>query len=574
MKKRTITAVSTLTILLAACISRTNYDPMLMQADSLMPTRPDIALYILQDVTLQQFSSQADRAYYALLITQAKDKNYIQQTNDSLIRTAVEYYTSTNNKRMQAEAYYYWGCTYRDTNQQSAAIEKYLIAAALASEVDDTQLVGRIYNNIGYLYYLQRLYEKADSIYRKTEKIGIQLKDTSLWAEALSMLGSIKFNQQLYPQAEQDLLKTLRILDHFEQNGIRSDVVATLSSLYGKVGDGRKAIEYAKQNIKLQKDSLHCYRAFLLLGNAYFKINQYDSATIYFNKTLPSQNYAYKASAYMRLADIAKIRGEIVQSLEMERLYSSYKDSIAQASQRDKVLETEKCVLIRQQKKQYEYFLNNYRYYILFLTIVSILFVYFLRKQYRQKIHQQSQERIQSEKNLNQQYLQLKEDIKQKERQIADLQNEITQNFTDEERRKALHKELVKMNKQRIALAQEALEHLDVYAKIRRIIDDYKTKDYSKESLSKEEWLKLTAEIDKDGVIAQLSIRYRLSENEVHLCCLSLMNLPLIDKARAMHYKRTTIYRKEKDILEKMGESYQAGKLETILKKQIEEAAI
>ena len=167
--------------------------------------------------------------------------------------------------------------------------------------------------------------------------------------------------------------------------------------------------------------------------------------------------------------------------------------------------------------------------------------------------------------------MQLKEELEQKERQIAALQNEITQNFTDEERKKALHKELVEMNKQRIALAQEALEHLDVYAKIRRIIDDYKTKDYSKESLSKEEWLKLIAEIDKDGIIAQLSIRYGLSENEVHLCCLSLMDLSLIDRARAMHYKRTTIYRKEKDILEKMGESYQAGKLETILKKHIEE---
>ncbi|WP_418698393.1 hypothetical protein [Bacteroides sp.] len=571
MRKRTITAVSTLTILLAACISRTNYDPMLMQADSLMPTRPDIALYILQDIKLQQFSSQADRAYYALLVTQAKDKNYIQQTDDSLIRTAVEYYTSTNNKRMQAEAYYYWGCTYRDTNQQSAAIEKYLIAAALASEINDTQLAGRIYNNIGYLYYLQRLYEKADSIYQKTEQIGIQLNDTSLWAEALSMQGSIKLNQQLYPQAEQNLLKALRVLDHFEQNGIRSDVAAALSSLYGKIGDGRKAVKYAKQNIRLQEDSLHCYRAFLLLGNAYFKIDQYDSATIYFDKTLPSQNYAYKASAYMRLADIARIQGKIVQSLEMERLYSSYKDSIAQASQRDKILETEKCVLIKQQKKQYEYFLNNYRYYILLLTVVSILLVYFLRKQYRQRIYQQNQERIQTEKKLNQQYLQLKEELEQKERQIAALQNEITQNFTDEERKKALHKELVEMNKQRIALAQEALEHLDVYAKIRRIIDDYKTKDYSKESLSKEEWLKLIAEIDKDGIIAQLSIRYGLSENEVHLCCLSLMDLSLIDRARAMHYKRTTIYRKEKDILEKMGESYQAGKLETILKKHIEE---
>ena len=256
----------------------------------------------------------------------------------------------------------------------------------------------------------------------------------------------------------------------------------------------------------------------------------------------------------------------------MERLYSSYKDSLSQTLQRDKVLETEKHVLIKQQQIQYEHFLTKYRYYILILTIVSISLIYFLRKQYRQSIHRQNQERIQSEKVLNQQYLQLKEELEQKERQIADLQNEITQNFTDEKRRKTLHKELAEMNKQRIALAKEALEHLDVYAKIRRIIDDYKAKDYSKESLSKEEWLKLIAEIDKDGVIAHLSIQYGLSENEVHLCCLSLMDLPLIDRARAMHYKRTTIYRKEKDILKKMGESYQAGKLEILLKKHIEDS--
>lgn len=574
MKKRTITAVSTLTILLAACISRTNYDPMLMQADSLMPTRPDIALYILQDVTLQQFSSQADKVYYALLITQAKDKNYIQQTNDSLIRTAVEYYTSTNNKRMQAEAYYYWGCIYRDTNQQSAAIEKYLIAAALASEVDDAQLAGRIYNNIGYLYFRQRLYEKADSIYQKTEQIGIQLNDTSLWTEALSMQGNIKLQQQLYPQAEQDLLQALHTLGHFEQDGIRSDIIAALSSLYSKVGDGRKAIEYAQQNIKLQKDSLYCYRAFLLLGDAYYKVEQYDSALYYINKALPSWNYANKASAYMRLADIARKRGNIAQSLDMERLYSSYKDSLDLNLQKDKILETEKQVLIKQQQIQYKHSQSRYRYYIITLTIISISFIYTLRKRYQKKIHRQDQERIQSEKILNQQYLQLKEELKQKEKQIADLQKEIAQNNTDEERRKALYKELAEMNRQRMALARETLEHLDVYAKIQRIIDDYKMKGYSKESLNKEEWLKLIAEIDKGGIINQISIRYKLSENEIHLCCLSLMDLSLTDKARAMHYKRTTIYRKEKDILEKMGESYQAGKLEILLKKHIEKAML
>lgn len=396
------------------------------------------------------------------------------------------------------------------------------------------------------------------------------MNDTSLWAEALSMQGTIKLKQQLYPQAEQDLLQAHRILGNFEQNGIRSDIAAALSSLYSRVSNGRKAIEYAKQNIKLQKDSLHCYRAFLLLGNAYYKVEQYDSASYYLNKALPSQSYTNRANAYMHLADIAKKRGEITQSLEMERLYSSYKDSMNLLSQRDKVLEIEKQVLIKQQQIQYEHSQSRYRYYVIVLTVITISFIYFLRKQYKRRIHRQNQERIQSEKALNLQYLQLKEELKQKEKQIKNLQNEIMQNNTDEERRKALHKELTEMSKQRIALAREALEHFDVYAKIQRIIDDYKIKGYSKESLSREEWLKLIAEIDKAGIITQLGIRYRLSENEVHLCCLSLMNLSLIDKARTMHYKRTTIYRKEKDILEKMRESYQAGKLEILLRKHIE----
>ncbi|MEL5893357.1 hypothetical protein AAE250_07600 [Bacteroides sp. GD17] len=572
MKKQTIILISILIVLLVACTNRSNYHQILIQANSLMTAMPDSALHILQNIIPQQLPTQADKAYYALLFTQAQDKNFILQTKDSLIRTAVQYYDSIKDERMQAKAYYYWGCIYRDSNKQSAAIEKYLTAISLALKINDEPLLGRIYNSMGYLYYLQGLYDRADSIYLKTEQIGIQLKDTSLWAESLLRQGNIKLNQQLYSQAEKNLQQAIHILGDVKQNRMQSTIAATLSSLYGKTGDGAKAIQYAKQTIKFQKDTTHCYRAFLLLGDAYFKMGQYDSANIYINKVLLSPSYADKASAYMRLADIAQIRGEIAQSLEMEKLYSAYKDSLSKTSQRDKVIETEKQVLIKQQKIQYEHFLSQYRYYIFLLIIISILLLYILQRRYQQRIHRQNQERIQSEKVLNQQYSLLKEELKQKEGQIANLQNEITQNLTNEEHRRVLHKELVEMNKQRVALAREALEHLDVYAKVQRIINDYKVKDYSKESLSKEEWLKLIAEIDKDGIITQLGIRYNLSENEVHLCCLSLMNLSLIDKARAMHYKRTTIYRKEKDILEKMGENYQAGKLEVLLKKYIKEA--
>ena len=42
-----------------------------------MEEYPDSALHILESIETQQLSAQADRAYYALLLTQARDKNYI-----------------------------------------------------------------------------------------------------------------------------------------------------------------------------------------------------------------------------------------------------------------------------------------------------------------------------------------------------------------------------------------------------------------------------------------------------------------------------------------------------------------
>ena len=70
--------------------------------------------------------------------------------------------------------------------------------------------------------------------------------------------------------------------------------------------NGEKAIEFAKQNLGVQKDRTTCYKAFELLGSAYYLILQYDSARYYLQKSLFTTDYATKAGAYMYLADIAK----------------------------------------------------------------------------------------------------------------------------------------------------------------------------------------------------------------------------------------------------------------------------
>lgn len=513
---------------------------------------------------MSHLNTRTDSAYYALLLTQARDKNFIPQTDDSLIQIAVRHYDAIHNGQMQAKAYFYWGSIFRDKNEQAIATQKYYMAADFAQKAKDHELTGRIYNNIAYIYSLQQLYNKADSIYQLVERIGFQEKDTALYAEAISAQGKIKLYQKKYSEAENKLKQAAHLLRNSDKDGIRANIAATLSSLYGRTGKRAEAINYAKQNIALQKDTLHCYRAFLLLGDAYFKMQQYDSATIYINKALPSPSHADKAGSYMRLADIYKIQGDIIQSLEMERLYSAYKDSLTQSSQSNEILEVTQQILTQQQSR-YEDFLNKYRYYIAGVILIGILLFFILRKRYQQRIRQQIKERIEAEKALNLQHAQLKQELKQKEEQILSLQNKISQDSTNKERKKSLQKELAKMEGQRIALVQKTLEHLDVYAKIQRIISDRKKKGSLKESLTEDEWLKLMVETDKDGVISRLNAQYNLEKDEVYLCCLSLIGLSPTDKSIVMHCTRPTIYRKEKKLFYKMGKEYEPDKLNILL---------
>lgn len=161
-------------LLLASCILATcthsSPNAQLVQADSLIQKLPDSALRFLQSIQSKEFHSAADRAYYALLLTQVKDKNFILQTEDSLIRIAVQYYDSTKNTAMQARAHYYLGCIWRNKDDHPEALKEFFKAIIYSKKVFDNSLTGHIYNNIAYLYYLQKLNEQADSIYQITEK--------------------------------------------------------------------------------------------------------------------------------------------------------------------------------------------------------------------------------------------------------------------------------------------------------------------------------------------------------------------------------------------------------------------
>ena len=161
MKSNTLAILILAYCILVAC-TRTSPNAQLVQADSLMQKFPDSALRFLQKIRPEELNSLEDRAYHALLLTEVKDKNFIQQTEDSQIRIAVQYYDSIKDIPMQAKSYYYWGCIRRDQNNHPEALKKFFTAITHAQNISDNKLAGYIYNNIANLYLLQRLNEQAD----------------------------------------------------------------------------------------------------------------------------------------------------------------------------------------------------------------------------------------------------------------------------------------------------------------------------------------------------------------------------------------------------------------------------
>ena len=562
-------------LLLNSCTRQHNHNILLVQADSLMEEYPDSALHILESIESQQLTVHADRAYYALLLTQARDKNYIVQTDDSLIRTAVQYYDSIGDVQMQAKAYYYKGCIYRDANLCGEAVQEYLTAISLAKKTGNPKLQGLICNHAGYLYYLQDLLEQADSIYQLTEQLAIQQNDTSLWADALSFQGKINIKQGIpyYPRAEEKLLKAFDMTNTPNYKQLQADIAAALSSLYNSMELNKKAVHYAKLNISLRNDTAQHYRAFLLLGDAYFKAGLYDSATLYINKSLSSTGYGTQASAYMRLAEIAKVQGDLAKSLEFTKKHTLYLDSLHLAKQSNDILIAEKEIA----KQQYTHNLGYQTKKLHILIIVSVLLIciigiiYAVLRRSQQKAHhiEQEQSILEKEKqDLQQKYIQLKNELTLKEAERVSQQKDINQYHINEEKKKKLQQELDTLTRKRSALAKETLEHSEVYSKIERIINSYKKYDKSEEQLNDDDWQRFIVETDIrwDKAITRLRIQCELEKEEVHLCCLLLTDFPIAHLEYIIKQTRNTIYRKEKEILKKAGCPSGRNKLKEFLK--------
>lgn len=155
---------------------QTDVTQVLDRAETCMAERPDSSLYLLRTLDKRHISGSLRKARYALLYSQALDKNYIDVDNDSLIRVAVDYYKGHGTSHEKALAYFYLGRVYDNAGDETRATEAFVEAETHALDTDDHYICGLIYSYLGNLYFSQYSFDEALAMYDKSEKCYAQAR--------------------------------------------------------------------------------------------------------------------------------------------------------------------------------------------------------------------------------------------------------------------------------------------------------------------------------------------------------------------------------------------------------------
>lgn len=426
-----------LLLILVALMSCNDPKPItdtLHRAEALMNEYPDSAWTLLNTISPDEMGQNRNRAFYALLYTQAQDKTYRDETNDSLISIAVDYYRDTDDVRHKFLSYYYKGRVHFNTQDYLSATTCYMEAEQLAGEVGDDYLAGLLYSELGRIYDIYYDYPKSLDAHRKSaecyERAGKIRHRNYIWYNQ----SNVCRNLNDYKESERLLRMTLEAAKQEEDKSLVKLCLASLMMQYVEQGRISTAKESYQELLPLVGEEY---------GSAYF---MGQIAKIH----LSEKDYSRARQSLEKGWECAKTRidsvglyfssSELLSALGKEKIaYQELKKGVAlqndeahQALQQP-VLTAQRDYL--SEKLEFE----TYRIqvekqlrvlYILFFTILFIVVAFILCRKLKKKkqvINDLEQKKEQAERRISSLLQQLDDDKEKADRTIKSLKDEIAQ---------------------------------------------------------------------------------------------------------------------------------------------------
>ncbi len=236
---RTVTFIFSF-FLMVGCTQNNRVTSVLDHAEAIMEEHPDSSLLLLKKLPRNSFGNTSTHARYALLYSQALDKNWIDITNDSLIRIASEYYIKHGTDRERFLSLYYQGRIYENAKKYILAMKYYTQAMQIDGKENSYYEQALLHAHMGNLYSHYSDLSKALEAYRHAVKFYSKAGRTSLAYFNLMDIGSTYYSMNELGQAEKYLTKALKwsIQNHYDI--LRTNCIQHLTLLYDAINDHKK----------------------------------------------------------------------------------------------------------------------------------------------------------------------------------------------------------------------------------------------------------------------------------------------------------------------------------------------
>lgn len=310
--------------LMVSC-SESKEQKALNHVESLIEEHPDSALTLLRRVDKASLSSDKERARYALLMSMALDKNYIDTTTFDVLQPAIDYYLDkdkgTPNDKLRT--YYYLGRIFQNQGDRDNALNFFVKGLDVSSESNDSLTVARTFVASGGIY--EEFYD-FDSYTTSYLKAAIIYKDLSLkWNEFDCLLNALNGAILLGHKPKGDSIMALcngfGDLDN-EQKLSLPGYRLSHALKFEDISKIKQLIEYQEGNYNLDTNGL------LNLAMAYYKLGDYVKAKNLLNH-INNNSPEYDILKYQAiLVPVLENMGDYKGALTVYKEFSHSIDSI------------------------------------------------------------------------------------------------------------------------------------------------------------------------------------------------------------------------------------------------------
>lgn len=485
-----------MSVSLSSCSSSVK-SSLLLSADSLMEIYPDSALSILESISSPQKLPRADRALYALLLTQARHKNYIALGDDSLIKTAVEYYGDKKKSVRAAKAHYYWGATYGEKGYTSFAVDEYLTAIRLMPVRDE--FLAMIYDNLADCYEKDELFDIAIDAYREAYQI---LKGGSQQTYPLRGIARMCLLQNKKDSALFYYHQALDCALAEQDSSLIGALYHDLAMAYNEKKDYIQADKYVSKAITVQgQDAVNvCLSKAQIMLN----LNKLDSASYFFRKNIDQLDIYGRAVCYDGMYQIAKKRGEWKTATENIDAYKVLYDSIQFMTDNEEL----NRLMDKHQLEEHKRLLSEHTKTLIFSLVTAFFLLmvvcvfYFMWNDRKRKKH----------------YIALQHELTQKRVDTMLLKEE----EVSESNKEDLNKKRSELTERQIQLCISVLKTTDCYDQLEALERATHKQLLMMRSLRKE----IRSEISNAFVDVMMNLKERypaLTGDDIFYCVLSLL---------------------------------------------------